>query len=185
MTNYDLLLAAALLCAPPETPEHPPTADRWPAIQEALHTTAIRLEIMDERETRYVLANILDFEMDLNLLRRRHQDLKDSPPLMEAERLPPRELVNELITFNRAYRGHLAERQAWEPDRADLIKTALGETDRLYQVWDAVRDARCEFYYVSVRRCALKRLVDMLGEDAYRTVDLPPHVPVWRFQPIR
>ncbi len=55
------------------------------------------------------------------------------------------------------------------------------ETDRLYKVWDAVRDARCEFYYVSVRRQALMRLKDMLGEDDYRSTNLPPNVPVWRF----
>ncbi len=183
MTPYDLIVATALLCAPPETPEIQPSPDRWPALQEALHTTAIRMEIMDERETRYVLANVLDFEMDLNLLRRRYQDLKDAPPLADAERFPDREGVNALIQFNRGYRQHLADRQAWEADRSDVIGVALAETDRLYRVWDAVRDARCEFYYVTVRRQALKRLQESLGEDAYRRTELPPHVPAWRFLP--
>jgi hypothetical protein len=58
----------------------------------------------------------------------------------------------------------------------------MQEADRLYQVWDTVRDARCDYYYVTVRRQALKRLRDMLGSDAYYSGVLPPHVPLWRFQ---
>ena len=55
------------------------------------------------------------------------------------------------------------------------------ETDRLYQVWDSVRDARCDFYYVTVRRQALKKLRDLIGEDAYLDAELPANVPTWRF----
>ena len=181
MTAYDLIVAAALLSAPVGTPELPPAPDAWPALRDALHATALRLEILDERETRYVLTRLDDFETDLDLLRRRHADLRDAPALAEADRLPAREAVNQLIQFNRTYRQHLEARQAWEADRADVIGVALTETDRLYRVWDAVRDARCEFYYVTVRRQALKRLRESLGDAAYATTDLPPHVPAWRF----
>ena len=66
-----------------------------------------------------------------------------------------------------------------------VIGEALAETDRLYKVWDAVRDARCDFYYVTVRRQALKRLREALGDAAYAATDLPPHVPAWRFLPAR
>ncbi|MFO0797120.1 MAG: hypothetical protein U0804_06550 [Gemmataceae bacterium] len=182
MTAYDLIVAAALLSAPAGTPEVPPPPEQWPAMQQALHSTALRLEILDERETRYVLSRLEDFETDLDLLRRRHADLRDAPPLADADRLPLREAVNQLVQYNRTYRQHLESRQAWEADRADVIGVALAETDRLYKVWDAVRDARCEFYYVTVRRQALKRLRDALGDTAYVATDLPPHVPAWRFQ---
>ena len=185
MTAYDLLVAVSLLSAPIGTPELPPEPDRWPAVQQALHATALRLEILDERETRYVLSRLDDFESDLDLLRRRHADLADAPLLAEAERLPGRDAVAQLIQFNRTYRLHLEARQAWEADRADVIGVALAETDRLYKVWDAVRDARCDFYYVTVRRHALKRLRETLGDAAYAATDLPPHVPAWRFQPAR
>ncbi|HYH66152.1 MAG TPA: hypothetical protein VD866_15775, partial [Urbifossiella sp.] len=151
MTAYDLMVAAALLTAPAGTPELPPPPDRWPAVQQALHTTALRLEILDERETRYVLSRLDDFECDLDLLRRRYADLRDAPRLADADRLPVRDVVAQLIQFNRTYRQHLELRQAWEADRADVIGVAVAETDRLYKVWDAVRDARCEFYYVTVR----------------------------------
>src|SRR5438093_1541624 len=65
------------------------------------------------------------------------------------------------------------------------LRVALQETDHLYQVWDAVRDARCDYYYVTVRRLALKRLRDLVGEEAYYSSNLPPCVPLWRFEQIR
>jgi hypothetical protein len=34
---------------------------------------------------------------------------------------------------------------------------------------------------VTVRRQALKKLRETVGEDAYWSGCLPPHVPVWRF----
>ena len=181
MSPYDLVLAAILLAAPPGTPEQTPPPESWVGLQAALHKTAITWEILDERETRYVLARPEDFEADLNLLRRRHVDLLDAPKLADACRFPDRQVVNDLIRFNRAYRKNLETRQVWEPDRADMIRIAVLETDRLYRVWDAVRDARCEFYYVTVRRQAMMKLKEQLGDEAYAAGELPPHVPEWRF----
>ena len=181
MTPYDLVLAAVLISAPPGTPEQTPPPEQWVAMQAALHKTAVTWEILDERETRYVLARPEDFEADLNLLRRRHVDLLDAPKLADACRLPDRHVVNDLIRFNRAYRKNLETRQLWEADRADMIRISVLETDRLYRVWDAVRDARCEFYYVTVGRQAMLKLKEQLGEEAYAAGDLPPHVPEWRF----
>jgi hypothetical protein len=60
----------------------------------------------------------------------------------------------------------------------------MQETEHLYQVWDTVRDARCDYYYVTVRRQALKKLRKMLGVDDYYFGKLPPPVPLWRFQEI-
>jgi hypothetical protein len=60
----------------------------------------------------------------------------------------------------------------------------MKETDKLYQIWDAVLDARSEYYYVTVRRKALKRLQELIGERNYFYGRLPPHVPLWRFEAI-
>lgn len=185
MTPFDLVLAAALITAPPNTPEQPLSPERWPAVQAALHQTAIEWEILDPRETRYVLARLEDYEPDLNLLRRRYVDLADAPLVADSFRFPDRQTVNEYIRFNRAYRKNLETRQTWEADRADLIRVVVMETDRLYKVWDAVRDARCEFYYVTVRRQALKKLKETIGTEAYEAGELPPYVPEWRFQEMR
>jgi hypothetical protein len=182
MSASDLILAAALLTAPVGTPEQTPSEDQWTAVRDALHKTAVGWEIMDPRETRYVMATREDFEADLNLLRNRYSELADAPRLSDAQRLPDRRMVNELIRFNRSYRKYLEDRQAWEVDRADLFHTAIQETDRLYRQWDAVRDAQCDFYYVTVRRSALKKLRDSIGEDAFSTGHMPHYVPDWRFE---
>ena len=181
MSPSDLVLAAALLSAPAGTPEQAPAAERWEPVRAALHKTAVAWEIMDPREERYLLSARDDFEPDLNLLRQRFADLADAPKIAECRRLPDRHTVNELIRFNREFRTHLEQRVVWEPDRADLFHQAMQETDHFYRQWDAVRDAQCDFYYVTVRRTALKKLRDALGADAFATGALPSYVPVWRF----
>jgi hypothetical protein len=173
-----------LLTTPPDVPEPPIDAGDWPAVQEAVQALAVEWEILDPREVRYVLARPEDFENDLNLLRRRYQELKDAPKLTDSQRFPDRNTVNELLAFNRAYRRFLDGRQPLEQDRSTTLRAALKETDLLYQVWDSVRDARCEYYYITVRRQALKRLRQMVGPDAYDAAELPPYVPLWRFQDV-
>jgi hypothetical protein len=182
MNAWSYALAAALLTTPPEVPDPPPDAEDWPAIQEALQSLSVEWEILDPREVRYVMARSEDWANDIALLRRRYQELKDAPKMCDAQRFPDRNTVNDLLAFNRSYRRHLDSRQALEQDRGHNLRTALKETDYLYQVWDSVRDARCEYYYITVRRQALNRLRQMVGPEAYNTADLPPYVPLWRFQ---
>jgi len=182
MSGLEYVIAATLLSAPPGTPEPKVTAEDWPPLQTALHSTAIEWEILDKREVRYVFARLYDLENDLNLIRRRNQELSNAPRVGDSQRFPDRATVNDLLTFNRSYRRHLDSRQVIEPDRSYDFQTVVRETDRLYQIWDAVRDARCDFYYITVRRQALKRLRELLGNEAYYGAQLPPHVPIWHFQ---
>jgi hypothetical protein len=181
MSGPDLILAAMLLTTPAGTPEPAPDEARWPGVRDAIHQLAVQWEILDPRETRYVLTRPEDFSCDLNMLRRRHAELQDAPLVADGKRFPDRSTVNELVRFNRAYRKHLDQRQQLEVDRADALRAVMWETDRLYQIWDAVRDARCEFYYVTVRRNQLKKLKELIGDEAYEAASLPPNVPTWRF----
>lgn len=176
------LVAVALLSSPVDLPEPHPDAEQWPELQAALISIAIEWEILDPRETRYVFARIEDFEDNLNLLRRRYRDLRDAPRLVDAQRFPEHRTVNDLLGFNRTYRRHLDARLPMDLDRIGQLRDAIAETDSLYQVWDAVRDARCEYYYVTVRRLALKRLRYIIGDEDYVAATLPPHVPLWRFE---
>ena len=125
-----------------------------------------------------------DFAGDLKLLRRRWDDLADAPPINDCMRFPDRALISDLLSFNRAYRQHLDSRQSLELTYWWELREALQEADRLYQIWDTVRDARCDYYYVTVRRQALKKLRDLIGEEAYYSSTLPPCVPLWRFEKI-
>jgi hypothetical protein len=181
MSASDLLFAVMLLSAPIGTPERPPTPDRWPAVQAALHQTAVDWEILDPRETRYVLAKLEDFQEDLDFLRKRKAELAEAPNLIDCYRLPDRQVINDAIRFNRSFGKQLELKLLWEADRAGLIREVINENERLYRIWDAMRDAKSELHYVTTRRVALLRLRDQLGPDTYQKGDLPPHVPDWRF----
>lgn len=177
----DMALALILLFSPPDLDEPTPHPDQWPALRDSIQRLALDMEILDPREASYIMARRTEFTNDLNLLRRRRIEFEDAPRLADAGRFPDRKQVNELVLFNRAYRRHLIERHTLEQDRADQFIDAIRETDQLYRVWDAVRDARCEFYYTTVRRQAMKRLRCTIGEEAYNAAELPPNVPTWRF----
>ena len=185
MTGNELFLAFMLLTTPPGLLEAPPTEEKWPAMREALQKTAIDLEILDKRESSYLFAKRAEFSDDINILRRRYTEFADAPKVSESYRLPDRNAVNELVQFNRGYRKHLTDKQTLERDRSEQYDVAVMETDRLYKVWDAVRDARCDFYYVTVRRAALKKRKASIGEEAFLMGQLPPNVPTWRYNELK
>jgi hypothetical protein len=181
MIPLDYMLAVALLAAPADCLDQAGASDPFITVRPTLQALAISWEILDPREVRYVLMRSDDFGGDLKLLRRRQQELVDAPPLHDHMRFPDRALINDLLSFNRAYRQHLDNRQALELTYWWELREMLQEVDRLYTIWDTVRDARCDYYYVTVRRQALKKLKDMVGDHAYYSACLPPHVPIWRF----
>src|SRR5262249_49510289 len=111
--------------------------------------------------------------------------LKDAPALSQVKLLPDRDLVNEAIRFNRAYRKHLEERLIWETDKAESIQNAIIETQTSYQVWSLIQDAKCDFYFVTVRRQAMQRLREMLPEGDFDIGKMPPFVPYWRFNKLK
>src|SRR5947209_7704322 len=182
MFAFDSLLALVLLTTPPEPASAGTAPEAYVQLRPTIQAVAVQLEILDPREVRYILARPEDFQSDLNLLRRRFRELADAPPVSDSLRFPDREAINEMLSFNRAYRQYIDIRQSVELAHWWEHQATLQETEQLYQVWDTVRDSRCEYYYVTVRRQALKRLREQLGEHAYYSGQLPPYVPVWRFQ---
>jgi len=184
MFPLDYIVAAALLVAPPDCVDPAASVDAHAALCPALQQLAVGWEILDPREARYVLVSKEDYRSDLAMMRQRYHDLRDAPPLHDCMRFPSRAAVSELLAFNRAYREHLEKRKELERTSAYGYQEALEEADRLFQLWDSIRDTRCEYYYVTVRRQALKRVRDTMGTAAFYNGIYPPHVPVWRFQRI-
>lgn len=176
----ELVTALALLLAPPDAATPAPD----PLLMFRVQGIAVSAEVIDPREKRYVMARPEDFASDLHLLRRRWHDLIDAPPLHDGLRFPDRATVNDFLAFNRAFRRHIDVRQPLESARWWQLRAILQETDQLYQIWDTVRDARCEYYYVTVRRQSLKRLRDAIGWEAYNAGRLPPYIPLHRFTPV-
>ena len=183
MSTTSCVVVLAMLTAPIDAPVPVIDPGDWPAVQAALWSLAVESEILDPREER--LVRLEDFHADMTTLRRRHHELKDAPPLCDGRRFPHRAIVGDLLAFNRAYRRQLEARRAVDRDRSGPIHEAIREADHLYRIWDAVREARCEIYYIPVRRLALKNLRELIGESAYQCGEIPPHVPLWRFVDLR
>jgi hypothetical protein len=181
MLTFDYLLAAALLTAPADR-DVSVGPELFRTVGPAVQQLALKWEILDPREVKYVLTRPEDFGPDLKLLQRRYHELANAPPVGDSLRFPDRALVSEFLAFNRAYRQQMDTRQAVELVHWWEFREAVQEADRLYAIWDNVRDARCDYYYVTVRRHALKKLREAIGPEDYYSGRLPPYVPVWRFQ---
>jgi hypothetical protein len=181
MLTFKYAMAAALLTASPDSITLQDTASAHRELAPVLQHLAVAWEILDTRENRYVLSQPQDLAADLKLLQGRYRELQSAPRLEECSRFPERALVNEMMAFNRAYRGDLVNRLALDTIHEDELRAALAETDHLYRIWDAVRDARCDYYYITVRRQALQQLRELIGPQAYYSGNLPPYVPLWRF----
>jgi hypothetical protein len=183
MLTFDCLLAAALLTAPADQ-DVAVGPELFGTVAPAVQKLALQWEILDPREVKYVLTRPEDFTADLKLLQRRYHELANAPPVSDCLRFPDRAVVSDLLAFNRAYRQQMDARQAVEPVHGWEYREAVQEADRLYQIWDNVRDARCDYYYITVRRHALLKLRETLGPEDFYAGRLPPHVPLWRFQRI-
>lgn len=184
MIPLDYALAVALLTAPTESLNLDGVSERFATVRPTVQSLAIEWEIMDPREVHYVMMRSDGFSGDIKLLRRRYRELANAPPLSDEMRFPDRALINEMLSFNRSYRQHIDNRQSMELTYWWEMQEILQEVDQLYQLWDSIRDARCDYYYVTVRRQALKKVKEKLGDEAYYSGRLPPHVPVWRFSKI-
>lgn len=176
----EYLLAIILLAAPPE---HPIDTNAF-SLRHTLRALAIEWEILDPREVDCVFARSEWLVRDINVLRQRHIELKSSPLDRDSNRFPDRITITNFLAFNREFHEHVRMRALGEPHRQDL-SNALQEANELYRLWDTLRDARCEYFYITARRQALSRLRDMLGAEAYYSGKLPPYVPLWRFQEMR
>ncbi len=184
MSSLQFLVAVALLTAPPDSSPSKAEFELIDSASPALQQLAVQLEILDPREVKYILSRSEDYRADIKELRRRFADLADAPSVQDIHRFPDRNLINELLSFNRSFRQNLDAQQSSEGFRAWEFREALQETDHLYEIWDKLRDARCDYYYVTVRRRALQRLHEMIGEEAYWAGVMPPYVPIWRFRSI-
>jgi len=181
MIPLDYLLSVALLTTPGDPSEAVGVFDGFASVRPTVQAVAVYWEVLDHREMDFFLHRMDDFAGDLKMLRHRYDDLVNAPPLHDCMRFPDRGLISDLLAFNRTYRQQLEHRQALDLVYGWELREVIKEVDRLYQIWDAARESRCEYCYVHVRRGALKKLRDAVGEDAYYSGRLPPHVPVWRF----
>lgn len=147
---------------------------------------SIELELVDPRESRYLFAKDEDFYADFRMVQRRYFELYDAPSSFEGFKFPNKDSCYEAMTFNRRYKKHLEDKLEFATTSLQRyeIEEVIEETDKLYKIWDLLHDVNTEYYYVSMRRRALKELKIELGDSAFYDGAMPPHVPLWRFNRI-
>jgi len=179
MNAMELALAVVLLTSPPDTLEIPNPGTLHSIAAPVLKALALQWELLDPRETDY-LTTSQDFVSDLKLLQGRYQELFNAPRASEVERFPGRDLVSDMMKFNRDYKKSVEERLDLDMIHGDELRTILMETDNLHKIYAAIADARCDYYYVTYRRQQLAEIRDRVGLESFYTGQLPPHVPLWR-----
>jgi len=180
MFTYEWLLLAALFSCPSD--ELQEDAGAWADLaRPSVMALSIDAEILDSREREHYFTTAANREGDLAFLRMKYRQLVNCPGLEDANRFPSRQAINDFLSFNRALRGDLQKRLAVDQLHAEEIRLAILVTDQHYQVWDTLRDARCHYYYVTVRRQALQNLLEMIGPASFYSGVMPPHVPVELF----
>jgi hypothetical protein len=145
-----------------------------------IRSLALQWEVLDPRETGHLLARAEDFKDDLRTLQERFAELRTAPPISEAQRFPGRELVSDMMAFNRAYHENLTKRLEMDAVHAEELRSTLLETDQLHRVWNTVHEINCPYYYITYRRQALRQLRELVGDESFYSGSLPPHVPIWR-----
>lgn len=108
------------------------------------------------------------------------------PPVSVADLLwlPGREATQAQLVL--AYE-HLTWLRQASQDRlaARTCPHRCGEAERLHEAWDALDDAwrgSCPHACAAGREQHLERLRSIIGVAAYISGQMPPPVPIWRFQ---
>jgi hypothetical protein len=83
--------------------------------------------------------------------------------------------ISEMLLLNRANRRWLETMRELHGERFSLD---LQVNKELYDIYDLLRDAMCDYYYVHVRRQALGKLLEKIGYEDFMAGRLPPCI--WR-----
>ena len=158
-----------------QLPPPRPVPASFALIRTACLAYGIAAEIIDQREAPWLFANPESFAADWRILTGRLEELRDAPRLFEAHRFPPRCVCCQMLALNRGYAEHLAAVSALYPRRD--WRALRAETARRHEVYDCVRDASCDYYHAPVKRRALMRLREMLGDAAFYAGRVPEPIP--------
>jgi len=177
-----MYLLTLVLIFSPVIPSVPHTAP--PAAWAALKDAALRLEVVGPHE-----RWIDDYRSELGYVRRHCRELREAPPLSDAQLFPnPVRVeiggyrVNAARELNEAYQRMLESRLEVALCHQDALRQMLCQTQQLCQVWGLVETATCPTQSWVCRRRALQNLRDKLGREDYYAGELPPCLPLWQFQ---
>lgn len=153
-----------------------------PFLRPCILALAVEDEILDPRECRYTLTN--EPLADLKRLQEKRRTYAHFPRLHEGDHLPTAEQIQLRTRLAAAVQYEITNRQAMGMIEPHLLLAMKKETERLQTFWGYAYDVRCPYYYVCVKREALAKLVQMLGEERFFRGDWPDPVPFRHFQRI-
>jgi hypothetical protein len=151
----------------------------------------IYFEIVDYREYKYIFGNMKSLGDDLTTIKNRLSTMGDAPYIKEAEYFPDRLIINEFLVFNRTYHNYLNNQFKLfhgTPHLRQFYEAVIEDNQFYYQIWDACRDAKCDYYYIHVRRQGLKKLKQELMKIdplMWKAKQLPDFVPNYSFHKIK
>jgi hypothetical protein len=112
--------------------------------------------------------------------------LEAASPLRDLYRFPSKAEVAGVLSFNRTFRERMTALAGhWlilRDEELDVIALAHQEAWEQYRAWDALDDALTVSLCISRRIAGMRRLRELLGDDAYHEGRMPPPVPMWRFR---
>lgn len=164
MTSFESVFAVVLLTSW-ELPAAPSQA--WQtALAAPIRAHAVADEIVS-------IEGIIDFPFIWETV----YSLWAAPHLGELDRFPPQPFIIDSINANRRYKVRLLERLPHDLLEADAVRAEICEVDRLYLIYDTLRDAMSAYYWPSLRRTDVAKLRELLGPTAFYSGWLPPSVP--------
>jgi len=104
------------------------------------------------------------------------------PPVSDCNRLPAQDVIEHGRICGIYYRQYLISRRAVRLQDGDRYDDYLREANRLYKVWEIIDEATVPHLPWQMKRKALAKLKDLVGEEAYFRGHWPPPVPLWNFE---
>ena len=135
------------------------------------------LDLLDQSEEGWYFRDQHDVYWSLQAMRRRREELKDCPPLIDARRFPEAELLLECLQHNKAIQEEIKKWMEIDSAQRDSLGEYLRELETHHELYWHMWQAKCG-WSAEWKRKYLQKLRDELIPDCYYGGPLPAHVPV-------
>ena len=160
------------------SPVAPPVPHRAPEpLWRSLKRVALALEVVGPHE-----RWIDDYRSEVAYVRLHWRELADAPGLADADWLPPPSVTRDCRCFNLRYQRFVELRARVQLHHRDEWEEVLREAQQLGETLCLVDAATCPTRSWVCRRQALEQLRERIGPERFYAHELPPCVPLWRFQ---
>ena len=179
----DLVLALLLLTSP----ESEEPREYGPIVAYNITRLASELDLIDEREMYYFELHHKNYYNSTFIeLRQRFHNLKDAPPISDMYRFPSKQIAQDNIDLNRNFAIHVWSMvDQTRSSKNEHYREIISECKRLEEFWELMDEVQRPYLYKPTRRESMKRIRQLIGEEAYYYGRFPSPVPLWRFREIK